>query len=187
MRSWPAPSSRRRYGSRSRPGTRSPRTAPPDRRCCAPVDCRAAALSVWCIRPRPSIAPAADAAPLEFAHVLVGKPVSTFPGHALAHRRRELQTALVPQGIQPARDLQRRALPDVALERLAVVADLLDDAIGPVVGEPERFAVLALAAEQPLDVRVVGLLLIVDVGLGDAEFFGVDHGVVGPFHDVEPL
>src|SRR3954469_14822977 len=109
MRSWPAPSSRRRYGSRSRPGTRSPRTAPPDRRCCAPVDCRAAALSVWCARPRPFGAPAAG---------------------ALAHRRCELQPALIPQRVQPPRDLQRRTLADVALERLAVIADLLDDAIG---------------------------------------------------------
>src|SRR3954468_1633271 len=187
MRSWPAPSSRRRYGSRSRPGTRSPRTAPPDRRCRAPSDCKAAALSVWCIPPRPSIAPAADAAPLEFAHVLVGKPVSTFPGHALAHRWRELQSAFVPQRVQAARDLQWRALPDVAFERLAVIADLLDDAIGPVVWQTERFAMLALAAEQPLDVRVVGFLLLVDVGLGDAELLGIDHGVMGPLHDVEPL
>src|SRR4029077_8215351 len=108
-------------------------------------------------------------------------------GPRLAHRRRELQPALVPQRVQPARDLHREALPDVALERFAVIADVLDDAIGPVVGEAERLAVLALAAEEALDVGVVRFLLVVDVALRDAELLGVDHGEMRPFDDVEPL
>ena len=30
-------------------------------------------------------------------------------------------------------------------------------------------------------------IMLVDVGLGDAELLGVDHGEMHPLHDVEPL
>ena len=81
----------------------------------------------------------------------------------------------------------RRALADVLLEALAVVADVLDDAVGPVVGQADGFAELAFGAEQALDLRVVGGLHLVDIGLGDAELLGVQHGHVGPADDVAPL
>ena len=39
-----------------------------------------------------------------------------------------MQTALVPQRVDAAAELQRRPLPDIAFERLAVIADVPDDA-----------------------------------------------------------
>src|SRR5208282_312945 len=73
-----------------------------------------------------------------------------------ANRRPVLQTALRPQCVEAAHDLQRRALADVALETFAVIADVLDDAVRPIVGEAERFTILALAAEQPPRFRIAG-------------------------------
>src|SRR5262245_10280775 len=55
-----------------------------------------------------------------------------FDALASADRRRVLKPALGPQRIHPAGDLQRRALSDVLLEHLAVVPDVLDDPVGPV-------------------------------------------------------
>src|ERR1700720_2979486 len=65
-----------------------------------------------------------------------------------------LQAALGPQRIEPARDLQRRALADIALKAFAVIALGLDDAIGPVVGQAEPFTELAFEAEQAADFRI---------------------------------
>ena len=45
-------------------------------------------------------------------------------------------------------DLQLGAFADIAPEALAIVADMLDDAHGPVIGEADGFAELALGAEQ---------------------------------------
>src|SRR6202789_3265115 len=47
----------------------------------------------------------------------------------LPNRRRVLQAALVPQSVQPALDLERRAFADIALEGFAVIADRLDDPV----------------------------------------------------------
>src|SRR5580698_1330989 len=120
----------------------------------------------------------------------IGRPVAaathsqaTWPS---ANGQTVLQAALGPQRVEAARDLQRRALADVALKNFAVIADRLDDAIGPVVGEPEPFTELAFEAEQAADFRIGGVLLIVDIGLVDAELFGVEHRMVGPAHDVFP-
>ena len=63
-----------------------------------------------------------------------------------ADRQAVLQAALGPQRIEPARNLQRRALTDVTLEAFAVIADRLDDVVGPIVAQPERLAELALDA-----------------------------------------
>ena len=52
----------------------------------------------------------------------------------LANRRSVLQTALGPQRVQPAHDFQRRALADIAFEAFAVIANMLDYAIRPIVG-----------------------------------------------------
>src|ERR1043166_67220 len=71
-------------------------------------------------------------------------------GRGLADRRGVLQAALVPQAVHAARDLERRALPDVLLEHLAVIPDVLDDAVGPVLGKTELLAVIAFGAEQAL-------------------------------------
>ena len=68
-----------------------------------------------------------------------------------ADRRRVLDAALGPQLVQAALDLERRALPDVAFEHLAVIADMLDDADGPVLGQAELLAVIAFGADEALD------------------------------------
>src|SRR5262245_29057419 len=104
-----------------------------------------------------------------------------------ADRRAILQASLGPQIVDAALDLQARALADVALERLAVVAYLLDDAISPVVVEADALAEVALLAEQALDVGIGGPQLLVGVGLGDAKLLGVEQRIVHPSHDGEPL
>src|SRR5689334_1679090 len=106
---------------------------------------------------------------------------------ASAHGRRVHDAALGPQGVQPTRNLERRALPDIALEHLAVVADVLEDAIAPVLGEAELLAECILRAEQTANVGILGLELLVDIRLGDVELLGIDHGEVHPLDDVEPL
>src|SRR5215210_6176490 len=70
----------------------------------------------------------------------------------LADRRSVLQATLRPQAVQAAGDFERRALPDRAFERFPVIANLLDDPVGPVGGQAERLTMLALGAEQTLDV-----------------------------------
>ena len=56
-----------------------------------------------------------------------------------------MQAALGPQGVLAALDLQLGSFADVALEALAVIADVLDDPVGPVVGQADGLAVLAFA------------------------------------------
>jgi hypothetical protein len=53
-----------------------------------------------------------------------------------ADRDAVLQAALGPERVLAALDLQARALADVLLERLAVVAHVLDDPDGPIVRRP---------------------------------------------------
>src|SRR6202171_1277180 len=120
----------------------------------------------------------------------MGRPVAaatrsqaTYPS---ANGQTVLQAALGPQRVEPARDLQRRALADIALKNFAVIADGLDDAIGPVVGQPEPFTELAFETEQAADFRIGRVLLIVDVVFVDAKLFGAEHRMVGPAHDVFP-
>src|SRR5215469_1143482 len=74
----------------------------------------------------------------------------------LPDRRRVLDAAFGPQRVEAALDLERRALSDVALEHLAVVAHVFDDAHRPVFGQPELFAVIAFGAHELLDIRIVG-------------------------------
>src|SRR5215467_4476679 len=87
--------------------------------------------------------------PLSTPMVMIG---SGFP--ASAHRRRVHDAALGPQRVQAARDLERRVLSDVALEHLAVVPDMLDDAVDPVLGEAELLAERVLRPEQAADVGI---------------------------------
>src|SRR5581483_3000744 len=80
-----------------------------------------------------------------------------------ADRRRVLDSALVPELVQSASDLQPGAGADIAIERLAVVTDRLDDAVEPVLGQPELFAEIAVDPKGAFDVRLVGLRHLVDV------------------------
>src|SRR5262249_37282297 len=103
------------------------------------------------------------------------------PPRPSPHRWRVHDAALGPQRVQAARDLERRALPDVALEHLAVITDVLEDTVGPVLGEAELLAEIALGTEQALDVGIVGLEVLVDVRLADADLPGIHHAQMHPF------
>src|SRR5262249_57259224 len=60
------------------------------------------------------------------------------------HRWRVLDAALGPEPVDAAADAELRARSHVALEHFAIVADLLDDAHRPVLGQTELFAEIAL-------------------------------------------
>src|SRR5262249_57511038 len=102
------------------------------------------------------------------------------PRAGSAHGKSVLQTTLGPQGVQAARNLQWRALPDVPLKDFAVIADSLDDAVRPIIGETERLTELALNTEQTTHIGRVGFEHRVDVFLGDPHFFGIDHALLRP-------
>src|SRR4029077_1784565 len=91
-----------------------------------------------------------------------------------------LQAALRPQCILTAGDLERRAHADVALEHLAVVTDLLDDVVDPLLVDAERLAHARSDAEDALDGGVVALQHLVDVLRGDAVLLGLDLGEQRP-------
>ena len=97
-----------------------------------------------------------------------------------------MQTALGPQGVQSTNNLQWRALPDIALEAFAVIADRLYDPVRPIIGEEERLPELALDTEQTAHIGRVGFKHLVDVLLSDAKFFGIDHGLVRPAYEILP-
>src|SRR5580693_7820008 len=81
-----------------------------------------------------------------------------------ANWRRVLNAPLGPQRVEAARDPQRRTLADIAVEHLAVIAHQLDDAIDPVLAEPEPLAEIILGAEQALDLGILRFHLLVDIG-----------------------
>src|SRR5688572_871372 len=111
-------------------------------------------------------------------------PVSSL----LSHRRGVHEAALAPQAVRAARQLQRRLGSHVALEDLAVVAHRLDRAIGPVLVEAEQLAGVFTGAEDALHHRILALgFHLVDVGLRDAVFLGLDQREHHPLGDSEEL
>src|SRR5215510_10999701 len=82
---------------------------------------------------------------------------------SLPDRRGVLNSPLGPQPIDAAADTEPRASPDVALKRLAVVADMLDDAHRPILGQADLLAEIAFGADQALDLRHVRFQGLVDV------------------------
>ncbi len=77
--------------------------------------------------------------------------------------------------------------PTLRSKDFAVIADRLHDPRHPVLGHAERFAEIAVGAEHALELRLVRFRHVVDVLLGDAELFGVDHRKQRPLHEIEPL
>ena len=77
--------------------------------------------------------------------------------------------------------------PRLRSKTFAVIADLLDEAIGPILRQPQRLAEIALDAEQAARGRIIGIDLVIDILRGDARLLGVEHGEIHPFDDVEPL
>src|SRR5581483_12394348 len=86
-----------------------------------------------------------------------------------------LQAALGPQFVEAAVDLEDRACADIAVEALAVIADLLDDVDDPLLVDTKRLAHAGGDAEDALDRRVVALQHLVDVLGVDAVFLGLEH------------
>ena len=68
-----------------------------------------------------------------------------------------MNAALGPQRIERfASDLERRTLASTLCSNsFAVIADQANDAVGPVVGQPELFADFTFGAEQALDLGTV--------------------------------
>src|SRR5262245_57615232 len=104
-----------------------------------------------------------------------------------AYRRCVLDAALGPEPVDAATDAELGARAHIAVEHFTIIADLLDDANHPILGQPELLAEITLDAQQPPDLRLVRLRRLVDVSGGYAEFLGVDHDKVRPLDDVEPL
>ena len=72
------------------------------------------------------------------------------------------------------------------VEYLAVIADRLDDVVGPFRIEPYRLRQRGVDAEEALDRRILGLQELVDILAGDAPFLGLDRRVDGPVDDFQP-
>src|ERR1700737_3222250 len=97
------------------------------------------------------------------------------------------QSALSPQAVEPARQLERAAGADIALEYFAIVAGRLDGVEHPLVVHPEARAEFAGRSEQTLHSGVLtGLRLFVGVRRGHAKLLGLDQTVVHPRDEIRP-
>src|ERR1700733_560069 len=74
-----------------------------------------------------------------------------------------LDAAGAPELIEAARNAELRSRADIALIDFTVIPDAADDAAGPVSGQPEFFAVIALGADQPHHIGFLRLQRFVDV------------------------
>src|SRR5216684_4582896 len=107
-------------------------------------------------------------------------PRSDRPARPSPDRRRVLEPAFRPQCVEAAGDLQGRSLADIALEHFTIVADVLDDAHGPVLGEAELFAVIAFRAHHALHVGRSGGQRLIDRLLANAQLLGIEHRIMYP-------
>ena len=83
-------------------------------------------------------------------------PAVNLRGVRSADWRRVLDAALRPQLVQAALNLERRAQPHIPFERLAIVADLFDEAHGPRRAPAELCAERAFGSAKPLALRMDG-------------------------------
>src|SRR5690606_21501307 len=104
-----------------------------------------------------------------------------------ADRGSVLQPALGPERVQSTLYLERGIRPDVTIEDLAIVSDRRDHLHHPVVGEAHIGAEIAVLAEKAAHIRIFGIDHLFDIGLGHAQFLGIDRAEMHPFDDVEPL
>src|SRR5262245_50111932 len=100
--------------------------------------------------------------------------LSWFAGRESPQGRHVHHAAVLPQPVDAALDAERL---DVAFDALGVVADLLDDPVGPLGIEAEHGAEAIAFADEATYVRVVALECTIDGRRGQAELFGVDHRV----------
>src|SRR3546814_8647871 len=85
------------------------------------------------------------------------------------------QAAAGPEIVETAVELDWAVTADIALKAFAVIADLLDQRIGPFLLEPECLAVARRGADEALDHRIFAFQHLVDILLGDAEFLCLDR------------
>ena len=102
-------------------------------------------------------------------------------------RRGEEQAAVDPERVLAAGHGDAGLGAEIAVEDLAVVADLRDDVGDEAGGEADRGTEVALEAEEAADGDGLGGRERADVGGGDAELLGVDQGEERPLDDLEPL
>src|SRR6266702_331805 len=76
--------------------------------------------------------------------------------------RRILDAALVPEPVEAAADAELRSGSHIALERFAVIADELDDAHDPVLGQTELLAEGSFGSHQSLDLGLRGFQHVID-------------------------
>src|SRR5580704_10749615 len=98
-------------------------------------------------------------------------------------RNRVHQAAVGPQRVLAALELERRVDANIALEALAVVPDLLDDVVHPLLVDTDGLAVAWRDAQEALDGRIVALQHLVDVLRGDPQLLGLDHANQRPFDE----
>ena len=120
------------------------------------------------------------------------RPPAGAPGGVGADLQRSggayIRPPLVQRLLTPRGSADRRLRAEVALEAFAVVADLLDDPVGPCGIEAEELAGVLRDAEEALDARIlVARLLLVDVRLRQAVLLGFDHREQRPADDLEPF
>src|SRR6185312_2536490 len=87
-------------------------------------------------------------------------------------RRCVLDAAGVPELVEAARNPELRSAADIAIIDFTVIADMADDARGPIPGQAEVFAIGAFGSNQPHHIRLLRFQRFVDVLRCDAEFFG---------------
>src|SRR5690606_27768051 len=134
-------------------------------------------------RPAPACAGWSTTSPPHRVFLLSSGP--PFPPRTLSADRRCVDDAAIPpQCVETARNVERRARADIALEHLAIVADRRDRVRGPFAGEAERFAISALATEQALDFRVGACGHLRHIDRGDAKFLRVDERKQRPANNV---
>ena len=109
-------------------------------------------------------------------------------GSASADRHGVHQAAFRPELVEAARQVEGGVRAEVLGPGFAVVADLLNNTIRPVLVEAEHAAHVLAGADQALHVGVGGRLAeFVDVRLRDAQLFGAQERGEGPAHDLEEL
>src|ERR1700757_972186 len=97
---------------------------------------------------------------------------------SLLHWQRMHQSALCPESIQPARQLQGTLRTDSAVIDFTVIADDRDDLCGPIVRpEAKRTTGGPIDAKQPLHHWILAVALCCDIRLGDPPRFSLDQRI----------
>src|ERR1700721_4201096 len=94
--------------------------------------------------------------------------ISIAAQQASPDRRRVLDAAGVPELIESARNPELRSAADIALIDFAVIADMPDDARGPVLGQAEVLAIGAFGSDHAHHVRLLRFQRLVAVFRGNA-------------------